>query len=242
MTNFDIQLISGSDINFNNVGTIVQPTIGFLNNFGYERYRMLVFPFLILNKEYLGQFTNVGNRSTFDLLFQPFKLLDDNNEITLLPFMFNSLQTFIKEDIEFDNVLNGFVINKNKNNLIDKNNLDEFINVMLKVLYEKKVEPKQNIKMSDKKRRLLEKRNKFRKKHIDQEGNVLSKALFTVQYKNKYTQSEILDLTVWQVCAMFETIQNEDKFNKTFELAMNVGSNGAGSNLDMQHWINKINI
>lgn len=231
-----LELQIGKPINFNNICKIYQKTFDDIYEYGFKDYEQLITPYA-LTKECLN--IEDENVSNFDLLF--IKLKDEEGkEVNVFELFIKSLSFFCNE--------NNVMINQDtldivlKNGIINRDNFDEFAEVILKIngtqRFKKPIPPK-NKDSKD----LWEKLRKGRKRQ--QEKNKKNNQLSTIIKYIKFgtetyiSKEEILKMTMWEIYDTYGTIMNKENYDRNFEIMLVAGNEK--NELDLTHWSLKNN-
>lgn len=243
MLDIGIDLARCNDIKFYDICTIHQPTVKEIfdnKDFGYQKYRMLLLPFMINNN-----YCKLDGINNFDMLFINPLIIpetdgDDEQELWLFPIFVKFIEFFIQEKMDYDNINHSLYFNDDKEKKIDKDNWDEFVDVILKICSEKRLERPsyQEDGLNEKKRELRKKLHKFRNRKNN--GLSITDVYFLVQYKMRFTDEEMGNLTMWKLMFYFKTIQEEESWKNNFEISL-VGGFG-DDKPDMTHWMAKAKI
>lgn len=238
------ELSQCKDIKFYDICTIYQPTLDIIVNsdtFTYNDYRLYLLPY-IMNNVYCKRL----DLSNFDLLFEPIDIQEDDKdnpqEIILSPIFYKSLLFFIKEKFNYDENLHCVYFNDDKTKKIDKYNFDEFANVILQMCNEVRLQrPNYEKNEKENERKFLKKLDKFRKDNIKRHKQDISiyDVYLTVQYVKNYTDEEMNNLTMWKLMFLYKTIQNEEAWRNTFNIAL-AGGSVDDDKTDKRHWLEKI--
>lgn len=238
---YTLNLVLGEPIKFYDICTIYQPTIEDIMNIGIENYNKLLTPYII-SKDIL----NIKNDeiSDFDLL--TLKLQDeDNKEIDILSLFIQSLMFFCREEVDIatNNSEFAFAFQKDLNKIINKDNFQEFSNIILKINNTKKLE-KEKIpaKESDTRKKIRELIQKGRdKKNKKQDNNInLATIVNIVKFgMDSYIEKDkIKKMTIWELYQAYENIMNKENYKNNFEIFLVAGNEN--KELDMNHWSSKM--
>ena len=233
MENIDYttELVLGENINFQDICTIHQHTLSEIRAFGYGNYGQLLLPYTISKESLNIENDNVTN---FDLLFINLTN-EEGNEIDMFDLFIQSLKLFCKEEtILINKEDSSFVFKKG---VIDKNNFDEFANIMLKIngleKSKKTVPPKNKEKLS-----IWEKLQKGRaKKNINADNDAnLANILNIVKFgmESYISKEELRKMTMWEIYNAYKNIINKESYRNNFEISL--VSTTENKDLDLKHW------
>lgn len=234
-----MNLVQCKDIDFYGICTIQQPTVEMVfsrDNYSYADYRTALLP-LMIDSKYVGL-----NMSNFDMLFEPelkVELQSKETEIFLLPvFVKYTLSLFVKEKVSYHEGYNCFYFDDDVDRRLDRDNFDEFSDIILKISNEEKLK-KPNYEGLSKKKIAL--REKIRKREEQEKGKLTMSYVYSlVEYKKGYTKEEMNNLTMWKLMFLFDTIFSEESWNNNFQVLLNGGTDD--NKIDKRHWMEKINI
>lgn len=244
MLSIGMELARSKNIQFYDICTIYQPTIKDIfdnENINYQKYKMFLLPFM-MNSDYCK--LDIDN---FEMLFQsnitiPETDDKDNQKIFLLPLFLEAMEYFIQEKIDYNEINHSFYFNDNKEKKIDKNNFDEFADIILIMCNEKRFVRPSYEKKKGNARSVLEKLHISRRKKMEKynENLGIEDIYLTVQYVLKFSNEQMNQLTMWKLMFYFKNIQNEENWRNNFEISL-VGGFSDRDKPDMTHWLTKVN-
>ena len=231
LPNLFVYLEAQYEINFNDI-FIYQASLKDILDYDIDKYNMLLLPFLLdiddfdIPNEFLIQGMNI-----FDILIcdeRTFKMLLD------------SISFFCKTNkISFDEEKRVFYIH---NGYIDRNNFEEFSNIILTINSKKKVKkekPPKNMtpKQQDVWRKLQEGRQRAEKKAQIELFDLIN----TCQFGGEYyiPMHDILQWTLWNITRCYNTILGKSTFQESFEIYCVTGEDKLIQN---RHWTDLIKL
>lgn len=223
-----LELITGRNINFNGMN-IIQKTISEILDFGMDNYNKLLFPF-ILDIENFNITKDINTVSIFDIL-----ILDSNIEIFL-----NSLKYFCDVNkIQFDEHIKRIYI---QNGYLDRNNFEEFSNIILEI--NGKVKPKHKkppVFKSKKHQDIWNKIQEGRKRKAEQNKVELCDIINVCEFGGDYhiPMSEIMSWSLWKVINCYKNILEKQSYKDSFEIFLVSGDKNI---IENKHWIDRIKI
>jgi len=226
----NITLLFGDKIYVENIGYIHQPKMQDILDVGFSNYGAYLIPHLI-SIEYISQEEEIPHDlKFFDYMFQK----------EALPSLVNSLLFFIQDKINVD--IDNQRIIVGDNGFIDRTNLDELSDAILKISCREKIKPDiiptfENDAQKDVYAKIME----GRKKKAEKEGINFETIINIVANGGKsfVPYDEIRKMTVFQIMSRYYFIMAEEGFDREFAKYL------AGADfkeLDLTHWINKVKI
>lgn len=252
-SNLKRKLVLGKDIPFKDL-LIKQATLEVIDTIGEDTFFSYIYPYtLTLDSIQLpDEFKNGFN--VYDLLFiiDEINRLNNNfkEEESLVNMFKSSLYFFFDTDdiihLDKSNV-NSFMINHRT--MIDRNDFEDLAELILLICRSKKIEIKKEKDIFAGKseewikryKRHLEKREKYKKKHKNDDGlyRIINAVIHFYQSTVDYRQLD--KWTYWQLINTYETFVNKEKYLYNLSL-LTVITKEEAKKLDLKHWSEKLNI
>jgi hypothetical protein len=213
--------------------TIYQPTIREILKYGINEYNELLIPYSV-TLDMLGiDEEQIQNLKVFDII---------SYEKQLFKYLLLSLQVFCKtsniEPIYYGEILGGIKIN---NNLLNRDDFDEFSDIILKIHAREKA--KQDKLPENKRQREIEltlraNRAKLKSKNEFQLCDIIN----IVKYGGKYhiTTNEIKDMTLWELTNAYSCKLGVSNYEDSLSIALVCGDKD--NSLDGKHWSNQLKV
>ena len=231
VSNLLVYLITQKPINFNNI-LIYQTSLNDILEYGIDDYNMLLLPFLLDVDDFdISDKSLVKDLKIFDIF-----MLNNNT----MEFLLNSISFFCKTDkISFDEQKGVLYIG---NGYLDRNNFEEFSNIILKINAKQKVikeKPPEN--MSQKQKEVWEKLQAGRQRELAKSQIGLEDLMNVCQYGGEYyiCIDDILKWTMFNITRCYKSILGKSNFNELFDIYCVTGEDKLIKN---QHWTDLIKV
>lgn len=232
--NINNELVLQEPINFNNI-IIYQPTIREIFQYGIVEYNDLLLPYLITLDMLDLTETQKENFKVFDVILC-------NQELLLKLIL--SLRIFCRcspsdiKTIEYDK--SQFDI-KVKNGVLNRDNFDEFANIILKINAREK--PKgEKLPDNPRQREIELKLRKNRSKTNNKNEQHLCDIINVVKYGGNYRISteEVKDMTLWELMNAYNAKLGVSYYENSFSIALVAGDKD--NTLNDKHWVNQLKL
>jgi hypothetical protein len=231
LPNLLVYLIAQKQIIFNGI-TIYQKSLNEMLDCGIDKYNMLILPFLLDIDDFEFENKNlIQNMNIFDIL-----ILDKNTFTMLL----NSISFFCETNkIDFDEQKGVLYIG---DGYIDRNNFDEFADIILKINAKQKVQkekPPEN--MTPKERDIWNKLQAGRQRKLEKSQIDLSDLINICQFGGDYYISNdiIFSWTMFNLTRCYKSIIGKSNFKELFDIYCVTGEEKLIKN---QHWTDLIKL
>ena len=211
----------------------------FDDGFGLDKYYYLT-AFARLDKQLVISQYNLNDINKNESLYQIIW-----KELDMVYWLLNVLNTFTNLNWTIGNFNDYISYDENKKRIrFNEKTFDEFMILLKKIYFIRKVEPKIDMNMV-----IGEEAKKMAQEYLEETSNndnkiTLLSIIDGICGKDLgYTYFNIMDLTVWKLMKLFYSIEQNESFN----LKMRVISNGLydskknGNGFDL-HWANEIKI
>lgn len=231
ISNLLVYLIGQKPINFNNI-VIHQIPLDDILEYGIDRYNMLLLPFLLdINDFEIPSDLITKEINIFDILIlteETFKMLLD------------SIGFFCKTDeIKFDEQKGVFYIH---NGYIDRNNFEDFANIILKINAKQKIEkekPPEN--MTQKQKDIWKKLQEGRQRAIEKSQIDLADLINVCQFGGDYYVpiEDIFKWTIFNITRCYKNIIGKSSYRDTFDIYCVTGEEKL---IKHRHWTDLIKV
>lgn len=239
MFNVEHYLLSGLPIKHKSIGTIYQPKLEYLISENID-YIHLIQPFIVIKK-----LINKTQNEYLDLIEQFYHIskieqINDNNSVK---FLYEEIITSMKilyrcDDINFVSVgeIKGILIKQEESYLITNDNMDEFLNIILKMfcIDIDKILEEDKKELSDIEKYILSKREEYKPK-LKKKKDAISLMVTYITHcdGSRYDLYNIWGLTIYQLNHTFETFKKKEKYDVNLKVQLT----GMSKENKTEYWI-----
>lgn len=239
MFNVEHYLLSGLPIKHKSIGIIYQPKLEYLISENID-YIHLIQPFIVIKK-----LINKTQNEYLDLIEQFYHIskieqINDNNSVK---FLYEEIITSMKilyrcDDINFVSVgeIKGILIKQEESYLITNDNMDEFLNIILKMfcIDIDKILEEDKKELSDIEKYILSKREEYKPK-LKKKKDAISLMVTYITHcdGSRYDLYNIWGLTIYQLNHTFETFKKKEKYDVNLKVQLT----GMSKENKTEYWI-----
>ena len=231
ISNLLVYLIGQKSIKFNNI-IIHQTPLNDILEYGIDKYNMLLLPFLLDVSDFeISSDLMKQNINIFDIL-----TLTEETFTMLL----NSISFFCKTDeIKFDEQKGIFYV---YDGYIDRNNFDEFANIILKFNAKQKIQrEKPPANMTQKQKEIWEKLQQGRKRTEEKSQVDLIDLINICQFGGNYyiPITDVFNWSMFNITRCYKTIVGKSTYEDTFDIYCVTGEEKLIKN---RHWTELVKV
>ena len=226
MDNINLYLKVQEPIKFYDVCTIYQPSFKEILNYGFDEFGKLLLPYYITIDSLLDEITEEEKQNITN-----FELVCSSQDI--VGFLFLSLEFFCKCKLDVDK--DGFIFDGYKGRL-DKNNFDEFAEIILKICGRERVKKEKIPEFkNDRQKDIWQKLQEGRKRNAKNNEVNLEDIINYCEFggRSYISIEEIKKWTMWRIINCYNSIIGASAYNDSFRIYL---VSGEKSLIENKHW------